>query len=165
MAWSPAPKLGGAAAWVNGEARVSERSNSPPDRRRHNALQPLRALLVPKDGKHHAIGEDHIRSVLASRRGREAAFGRELFCDPAWDMLLELYAAHLAGRAMTLADLVLSIDLPQSTIGRWANAIAARGLLAFRGGEDSEARVELTAKGEESMERLMNHWGSAFRSI
>jgi hypothetical protein len=40
-----------------------------------------------------------VRSISRFRSKRRALFRAELFGEPAWDMLLELYHAHLAGRS------------------------------------------------------------------
>lgn len=125
----------------------------------------VRALLLPgePDGP-DAVTEDHVLSILAARRGREASFGRELFADPAWDMLLELYAAKLGQRRMTLLDISRSIDIPQSTIVRWVAALGARGLVASST-EAGRDWVDLSEEGIAAMRRLLDYWGAAFRSI
>jgi hypothetical protein len=126
----------------------------------------LHALLIPRRGERRATCEDDVLSVLASRRGREAAFGRELFCDPAWDILLELFAANLADRATTHEHLAKSIDVPISTVKRWTTALAGRGLVLCRDAEErGQAWVMLSPEGATSMKSLMDHWGTAFRSI
>lgn len=113
------------------------------------------------------VTEDHVLSILCVRRGREAAIGRELFSDPAWDILLELYAARLAQRRMSLRELARSIDVPESTTTRWIAVLRGRGLLTVVNddGESMRARIELSAEGTAVMKRLVGYWGSAFQSI
>lgn len=132
-----------------------------------NPLQKLRALLSPRSGARPTVTEDHILSVLAYRRGREAAFGRDLFSDPAWDLLLELYAARLAGRSVTLAELATAIDIPRSTSARWINALVERGLIITTTDsvDCTQLRLDLSPDAAARMKRLMDYWGSAFRSI
>lgn len=69
-------------------------------------------LMLQPENLRVDIREDHVLSILSGRRGREAAIGRELFSDPAWDILLELYAARLGQRRMFLRELARSIDTP-----------------------------------------------------
>ena len=125
----------------------------------------VRALLFP-DEPHGPDGvtEDHVLSILAARRGREASFGRELFADPAWDIMLELYAAKLGDRRMTLLDIARLIDIPPSTITRWLAALERRGMVASstQAGRDW---VDLSEEGIAAMRRLLEYWGVAFRSI
>ena len=106
-------------------------------------------------------------SILAYRRARESEFGRDLFSDPAWDMLLELLAAHLGDRRVTLCDLARSIAIPTSTARRWAAALAEHDLVIFPGEprEEGLAFVDLSLAGASAMKRMMAYWGAAFRSI
>jgi len=78
------------------------------------------------DGDNRA-SEDRVRSVLAARRRREAVIGRELFADPAWDMLLELYAAYLAQRRISVSELVLASAVPATTALRWIDKLESGG--------------------------------------
>ena len=61
--------------------------------------------------------EDQIESILQVRRKRAELFGAGLFSDPAWDILLELFAAELGKRKIGLAD--LAPIAPRSTLARW----------------------------------------------
>lgn len=71
--------------------------------------------------------EDQLATILRVRRRRSELFGCELFSDPAWDILLELFAAELGGRAMTLDD--LPPVAPKSTLARWVSTLEERGLI------------------------------------
>lgn len=73
------------------------------------------------------VTEGHIRSILKIRRGRCEIFGEGLFSDPAWDILLELLAARLGNRKLTLSE--LNEVAPESVVARWIAALEERGLL------------------------------------
>jgi DNA-binding MarR family transcriptional regulator len=136
--------------------------------RRSGALEQLRALLSRRRLRQPVeITEDHIQSILIARRGREAVLGPNLFSDPAWDALLELYAAKLGQRKIPLTDLATAIDIPESTAARWISVLVERGLVASESGTSETARlcISLTAEGEAKMKRLIAHWGAAFLSI
>jgi DNA-binding MarR family transcriptional regulator len=124
-------------------------------------------LLLQQENSPVPVTEDHVLSVLSGRRGREAAIGRELFSDPAWDILLELYAAHLGYRRMILRELARSIDIPESTTARWISVLTDRGFLTTTDErqETVGASLELSPRGLAVMERLLAYWGSAFQSI
>ena len=113
------------------------------------------------------LTEDHLVSVLLVRRGREAVFGPGLFSDPAWDILLELYAAALGQRSMSGSDLATAIGAPLSTTARWISALTGRGLVVLNTDPDSsdDPMVDLTAKGAEKLKKLGDQWGSAFVSF
>lgn len=71
--------------------------------------------------------EDQIESLLQARRGRSEVFGDGLFSDPAWDILLELFAAQLAQRRVELSD--LAAIAPASTLARWVAVLQERELV------------------------------------
>lgn len=74
--------------------------------------------------------EDQVASILQIRRKRSEVFGQGLFSDPAWDILLELFEAELAGRKTSLSD--LASIAPQSTLARWVAALEERQLVLCR---------------------------------
>lgn len=71
--------------------------------------------------------EDQIQSILKFRRMRSEIFGEGLFSDPAWDILLELYAAGLGKRRMTLRE--LASIAPETTLARWVSALEEKKLI------------------------------------
>lgn len=146
------------------EDHTSSENNPGGGGRHQGPLQKIRALLSqrPDSGGRATVTEDHVLSILASRRGRERTFGRDLFADPAWDVLLELYAARLGRRRMGLQELAKSIDMPESTISRWITALAQRRWVIA---SDSEGSIELSPEAEREMNRVIGYWGTAFRSI
>lgn len=105
-------------------------------------------------------------SILIARRAREEMLGANLFAEPAWDILLELYAAVLGGRRMTLNDVATAIGIPEPTAARWIAALNDHGLVTshINLGQRSAA-VTLTQKGASQMKQLADHWRSAFLSI
>ncbi|GEM_PF-1051667 len=64
-----------------------------------------------------------------SRRVREQYFGRKLFGEPAWDMLLELYASELNDENISTSNLILSSLSPTSTALRWIKYMEDSGLV------------------------------------
>lgn len=127
----------------------------------------MKGLLVRKKLRRPlSLTEDHILSVLLVRRARSDILGQRLFSDPAWDILLELYAAKLGDRQMSLEDVARAIETPQSTTKRWVAALEERVLVQSK--IDSAAKVHLislTEEGADKLGRLADHWGSAFVSI
>jgi DNA-binding MarR family transcriptional regulator len=101
------------------------------------------------------------------RRARDEVLGDNLFSDPAWDILLELYAAKLGGRSMSAPELASATQTPFSTTARWIAALKDRGLVESIVDPVDAARlcVSLSAEGSSQMEHITNHWASAFVSI
>jgi len=123
------------------------------------ALGGLRDLLP--DGPEAQITEDHVQSVLTVRRARQRIFGRQLFADPAWDLILELYATRLGNRRITASDLARLLGLPASVTKRWISVLVDAGIAKVK----IEGAVELTDEGAGKMARLINQWSSAFFAI
>lgn len=131
-------------------------------------LQQLESLLVGKNHRQLSkLTEDHILSLLAVRRARRTVLGEDLFSDPAWDILLELYAAKLGGRSMSLSGLARAIETPPSTTGRWIAALEDHRLVSssIDPTDPGRVQVKLTTEGASKMAHLADHWGSAFVSI
>jgi DNA-binding MarR family transcriptional regulator len=107
-----------------------------------------------------------MQSLINARRGRERLFGRHLFSDPAWDVIIELYAAMLGKRRMSAADLAKAIGAPESVIARWISALAEAGIVSTVGDpKEPNSTVELTEEGAAKMAQLTDHWTSAFVTI
>lgn len=135
-------------------------------RRRKSAFGQLKALLSRRRLRRRVqLTEDHILSILIARRGRQAVLGPNLFSEPAWDLLLELYAAKLGSRGMSPDDLARAIETPRSTTVRWIAVLDQRGLVASDGqSSGSGALVSLTDEGVSKMKSLIDRWGGAFLS-
>lgn len=145
-------------------AGSSSNVTAPSARKPFDQLKGLlvrRRLLRPL-----SLTEDHIRSVLLIRRARSEVLGEHLFSDPAWDILLELYAAKLGNRTMSLADIARATETPQSTTKRWVAALEDRGLVQSRIDLASKMIwLSITEGCADKLGRLTDHWGSAFLSI
>ena len=83
------------------------------------------------------------------RRWRDAAFGQDLFGEPAWDMLLTLFLAHEEGRHVTVSSLCSQTPVPVSTAHRWMLVLIGKGLLVRMGDPHDRRRsyVYLSADG------------------
>lgn len=132
-----------------------------------NPFEQLTALLFRQEFQEPvSLTEDHIRSVLLVRRARSQILGEHLFSDPAWDILLELYAAGLGGRKMSLAEVSRATETHQSTTKRWIAALEERALVKSTVDPVAKAVwISLTEDAEDRLASLADHWGSAFVSI
>lgn len=129
-----------------------------------SSFEQLQALLPSTPCIH--ITEDHLQSWISARRGREQLFGRHLFSDPAWDVIIELYAAMLGKRKMTAADLARAIGSPESVLARWIAALVEAGIVStIEDPEPTKSTVELTQEGAAKMAQLADQWTSAFVAI
>lgn len=79
-----------------------------------------------------AFPSERIRAVQQARQRRGQVFSAELFSDPAWDMLLELYALELEQRRISIGALCRAICIPFTTGLRWLDVLAREGLITRR---------------------------------
>lgn len=87
------------------------------------------------------ITAERIRAHLRARRLRDRFFPAELFADPAWDMLLDLGAARLEGRKVSVSSLCIAAAVPTTTALRWVKALVDRGLFSRESDPDDARRA------------------------
>jgi DNA-binding MarR family transcriptional regulator len=95
-----------------------------------------------------------IARILKARRARAKFFDGNLFADPAWDMLLELYSAELAFKRLSISSLCLASNVPATTALRWIRSLECRGL-AERQRDPHDGRrifIRLTELASSSMQ-------------
>ena len=94
-----------------------------------------------------------IRAVIRSRRLRAQFFASELFADPAWDMLLDLFAAGLERRLVSVSSLCIAAAVPPTTALRWIGTMHDAGLFERQADPSDRRRayIGLSAKGLEGM--------------
>jgi hypothetical protein len=69
-----------------------------------------------------------VRQVIANRQARARFFDAELFGDPAWDMLLDLTAAHGEGAQVSVTSLCIAASVPATTALRWLTQMVESGI-------------------------------------
>lgn len=112
--------------------------------------------------KGEAIGADQIRSMIRLRRLRDRFFDGTLFADPAWDMLLDLMAARIEGRQVSVSSLCIAGAVPPTTALRWIKAMTDRGLFV-RHADPHDGRRVFIALGDEAA-HAMEAWFAAARA-
>ena len=95
-----------------------------------------------------------LRRLIRARRMREEIFGDSMFADPAWDMLLELYASERCQASLTVSALCAGSAVPATTALRWIKALEGHGYIERRNDHLDRRRVHLslTTKARELME-------------
>jgi DNA-binding MarR family transcriptional regulator len=96
------------------------------------------------------------RVLLDTRRARREALGANLFSDPAWDMLLALFAAAERGEALSVSQLCAASSVAQTTALRWVDSLEAAGLVS-RGLDPADARRTLLALSPTAREKIRLH--------
>ncbi len=128
---TPAPPVAQAAA---GKAHSAKAEATTPAARNKAGLDDLKAM----------------------RRVRSQYFPSELFSDPCWEMLLDLYDAHLAAAEVTVTSLGAASGVPQTTALRRMETLQRHGLIVRAEDKDDKRRiiVKLTDAGLAAVERF-----------
>jgi len=94
------------------------------------------------------------RLVLGSRLAREQYFHRDLFGEPAWEILLALYVIEDSGARFTISKLAECIHAPLSTVVRWVKTLEEQSLVS-RSNHPTDRRivfVRLLDKGRKALD-------------
>jgi DNA-binding MarR family transcriptional regulator len=114
-------------------------------------------------GSPRPISAEIVRRVFELRRTRQQSFPAKLFADPAWDMLLQLYAAHLESQRMSITRLTRTCAIPATTVLRRLATLTEAGLVT-RTEDPFDSRrvyVALSFSGAEAMDRCFAASGLA----
>jgi len=84
---------------------------------------------------------DSARATYAARRLRDRMFGDQLFSDPAWDLLLDLYIAHWEGRPVSVKSACIAASVPQTTALRYIAHMVELALIK-RSSHPVDARIK-----------------------
>lgn len=91
-----------------------------------------------------------VRACIRWRAARSELLGQNLFYDPAWDILLCLYASHLEGAESGLEELKRWVDVPVTVLCRWLTVLEERRLISrnkSRSGADGSIALTDTGLG------------------
>ncbi|MEL6529173.1 MAG: winged helix DNA-binding protein [Pseudomonadota bacterium] len=96
------------------------------------------------------------RQLYANRRQRDSIFGQpDLFGEPAWDILLDLYIAFAEDKSVSVSSACIGSAAPPTTGLRWLGVLADQGLVVREADPEDQRRVlvRLTEHGTKNMDR------------
>jgi hypothetical protein len=99
-----------------------------------------------------------VRRIIRQRQLRARFLEGDLFADPAWDMLLDLTAAHIEGKRVSVTSLCIAAAVPPTTALRWIGQLVDAGLFA-RVNDDVDKRrafIALSDKAARAMARYFS---------
>ncbi|TZG28733.1 MarR family transcriptional regulator [Sphingomonas montanisoli] len=102
---------------------------------------------------------DRARALMEMRRRRDTILGHDLFGEPAWDILLDLYTSEVEGKQVKLSALGLLAGIAPTTMMRWTAVLVNRGLIN-RSSDDRDQRiriVSLSDAGRARIEQVLMH--------
>jgi hypothetical protein len=99
------------------------------------------------------------RQTYRLRRKRAAIFGNpDLFGEPAWDILLDLFIAHGEGKSVSVSSACIGSGAPSTTGLRWLGVLADEGLV-LRENDPADHRrvlVRLSPEAIAAMDRFFD---------
>lgn len=120
-----------------------------------NAQQRAKALLrtnsgevsVPPTREPQAL--TLARMLYAERRRRDRTFPTDIFGEPSWDILLDLFVARGEGRRVPTTSACIGAHVPPTTALRWLRLLEGQGLIEREEDERDGRRtfVRLSTKG------------------
>lgn len=101
---------------------------------------------------------DFARCLYGSRRLRDGLFPPHLFGEPAWDILLDLFAAETEGKAVDVSSACVAAAVPQTTALRYVARLETAGLVRRTPVASDRRRslLNLTPVGRATIESVLN---------
>ena len=86
---------------------------------------PLHQDLLPNepDPKSEGALAVVVRRYAKLRRKRIHYLHADVFADPAWDIMLDLFAASLEGKTVSVSSACIAADVPSTTALRWLSVL------------------------------------------
>ena len=100
-----------------------------------------------------------VRQIIANRQARARFFDPELFGDPAWDMLLDLTAAHGEGAQVSVTSLCIAAGVPATTALRWLTQMVESGIFV-RVPDPADRRRAFIALSDKAVAAMSGYFAS-----
>ncbi len=97
--------------------------------------------------------EEVVRIMTRGLADRRRFLPADLFADPAWDMLLDLYLADILSKRISVSSLCCASNVPATTALRWIGALGREGLIK-RTADPHDARRYYISLSEAGLERM-----------
>lgn len=94
--------------------------------------------------------------MLQARRVRGEVLPKELFSEPAWELLLELFIAATTQQRLTGRDIAIRSDTPVQVMSRWIRHLQNIDLLKGEEGGHLDDTLELSDRALAHMKRTLS---------
>lgn len=118
---------------------------------------PLREIVVAPHASHMAGDMERLSKVAAEllrmRQARADVFDADMFSEPGWNILLDLFVCMCRAQNCSVSDLCVASGAPATTALRWLAKLDSMGLIArTNDGEDRRrCLVFLSPRGRQKM--------------
>lgn len=150
------------ARQLNVLADELDEKSSPPT----NIAQPMRYSFLKEE---HLFDDNHLcivaQSLYRLRNRRKKFFSSDIFAEPSWDMLLDLFINTVRGKAISTTSLCLASGTPATTALRWLTILEQKGFLEkYKTERDNRVTmIRMTNLGYSEMCRCLSEWLAANR--
>jgi hypothetical protein len=97
---------------------------------------------------------ERAKTIIDLRKRREASLGAELFAEPAWDILLDLFVQRVEGRRTSSTSASIASRAPTTTALRYISALQERGLVT-RNVADHDHRVHYVRLSDDAFDKMI----------
>lgn len=116
-------------------------------------LSAVSSKVSPKSDEPHpfsaldskvAAARSRALEILDVRKRRETVLGDDLFGEPAWDLMLDLFVQHVERQKTSSTSAAIAARVPPTTALRYLNSLVRKGLV-MRHVSDHDLRVQYVA--------------------
>lgn len=104
-------------------------------------------------------------AILKFRRMRSELLPPELFAEPGWDLLLELFIADANGHRLTARDVSDRNNIPPSVLSRWLLHLTQIGFVVGDGDGNLDDLLTLSGKALDSIEAILTEADALRESV
>ncbi|HEY6964926.1 MAG TPA: hypothetical protein VI407_06890 [Erythrobacter sp.] len=104
-----------------------------------------------------------IEALIAARRLRTKYFDQDLFFDPAWSILIDLYQAELQGKQLCVSAVCYGSGVAETTALRYIGVLEQRGLIA-RVADPKDKRRAFLKLTQPARDKLARYFGEVRRN-
>lgn len=113
-------------------------------------------LRKEEDERQEADLLERVRIIAERRVERYQYLPAEMFGEPAWDMLLDLYLASGDGKSISVSSACIASRAPATTALRWLRRMEQLGLVARVNDDNDRRRVYVTIT--DAAKRALADW-------
>lgn len=98
-----------------------------------------------------------LRKILRNRAERVKYFPADLFGEPAWEILLDLTAARVENKRVSVTSLCLASGVPPTTALRWIGMMVTRDILV-REEDEADRRRSFVALSDSGIDAVTSYF-------
>ena len=124
-----------------------------------NVAGEMRAILAALRAQTRGdVDPRSLKQLCRARRARNHFFPEGLFADPAWDILLDLFAAEVGQQRVTVSSACIAAAVPGTTALRYLEILSGHGLISRESDPLDRRRkfISLTPAASEALRSYFN---------